>query len=68
MIMSLKGEALSMIAYGKEGQRNTTDIDILTKRGNVPLKARFFIGRIEYDLSRPFVKFLLPFLYINSVY
>ena len=31
----IKGEALSMMAYGKEGQRNTTDIDILTSRGNV---------------------------------
>lgn len=31
----IKGEALSVMAYGKEGQRNTTDIDILTSRGNV---------------------------------
>lgn len=31
----IKGEALSIMAYGKEGQRNTTDIDILTSRGNV---------------------------------
>ncbi|TAH75124.1 MAG: hypothetical protein EWM47_00160 [Anaerolineaceae bacterium] len=31
----IKGEALSMMAYGKEGQRNTTDIDILTSRENV---------------------------------
>ena len=31
----IKGEALSIMAYGKEGQRNPTDIDILTSRGNV---------------------------------
>lgn len=31
----IKGEALSVMAYGKVGQRNTTDIDILTSRGNV---------------------------------
>ena len=31
----IKGEPLSILAYGKEGQRKTTDIDILTPRSNV---------------------------------
>ena len=50
----IKGEALSMTAYGKEGLRSSTDIDILTPRNNLSKIEELLLndGYVQEDNTR----------------